>query len=52
METGKLLRLTIRMAAALGRAHQRRLVQKDVKPANKSIRPGRVSPHIHHLYSW
>ena len=34
METGRFLRLTIDIAAALGRAHQRGLVHKDVKPAN------------------
>ena len=34
METGRFLRLAIDIAAALGRAHQRGLVHKDVKPAN------------------
>jgi AAA ATPase domain/Protein kinase domain len=34
MEIGRFLRLAIDIAAALGRAHQRGLVHKDVKPAN------------------
>jgi PAS domain S-box-containing protein len=34
METGRFLRLAIDIAAALGRAHQRGLVHKDVKPVN------------------
>ncbi len=34
METGRFLRLAIDVAAALGKAHQRGLVHKDVKPAN------------------
>ena len=34
METGRFLRLAIDIATALGRAHQRGLVHKDVKPVN------------------
>jgi PAS domain S-box-containing protein len=34
IETGRFLRLAIDIAAALGGAHQRGLVHKDVKPAN------------------
>ena len=34
METDRFLRLAIGIAAALGKAHQRGLVHKDVKPAN------------------
>ena len=34
MVTGRFLRLAISIATALGRAHQRGLVHKDVKPAN------------------
>ena len=34
VEVGRLLRLAIGMAAALGKLHQRGLVHKDIKPAN------------------
>src|SRR5271166_2309512 len=34
MEAGRFLRLAISIVAALGKAHQRGLVHKDVKPAN------------------
>jgi PAS domain S-box-containing protein len=34
METGRFLRLAVDLVAALGKAHQRGLVHKDIKPAN------------------
>ena len=34
MEVGHFLRLATRIAMALGKLHQRRLVHKDIKPAN------------------
>src|SRR5215470_13683041 len=34
LEVGRFLRLAIATAAALGKLHQRRLVHKDIKPAN------------------
>jgi serine/threonine protein kinase len=34
METGRFLRLAIGIVAALGKAHQRGLIHKDIKPAN------------------
>src|SRR5262249_37817746 len=34
MEVGRFLRLAVRMAAAVGKLHQRGLVHKDIKPAN------------------
>ncbi len=34
MEVGRFLRLAIRVAAALGKAHQHGLIHKDIKPAN------------------
>jgi PAS domain S-box-containing protein len=40
METGRFLRLAIDIAAALGQAHQRDLVHKDIKPANILVNCG------------
>ena len=34
MEPGRFLRMAIGIAAALGKAHQRGLIHKDLKPAN------------------
>src|SRR5215813_5699019 len=34
MQVGRFLRLAVRMAAAVGKLHQRGLVHKDIKPAN------------------
>ena len=34
MEAGRFLRLAIGIAAAIGKAHQRGLIHKDLKPAN------------------
>jgi PAS domain S-box-containing protein len=34
MEVGRFLRLAVGVAAALGKAHQRGLIHKDIKPAN------------------
>jgi serine/threonine protein kinase len=34
MEVGRLLRIAVHVAAALGKVHQHELIHKDIKPAN------------------